>query len=252
VYKKATLPNGKGNLEVGYTGLSFIVPKKITFKYRLEGYDTKWLDAGTRRKASYTGLPYGSYRFRVIACNRDGVWNNNGASFDFYMKPNFYQTLTFYILFPLFLLSIAAASYISIKKYHSFRKLRNKYRGSNLKPEEAKECLRKMLYLIEVEEVYKDPEISLQSLSKKLSISPRNLSQIINEQMKKNFYELINQYRVQEAKKMLTSPSKHNLSILEIGYDVGFSSKSVLNRAFKHFTKQTPSEYRERYKSSNT
>jgi signal transduction histidine kinase len=78
--------------------LSFIAPEKVTFKYRLEGFDRDWIDSGSRRIAYYTNLPPGSYRFRVIASNNDGIWNEVGASFDLRLKPHFYQTYWFYAL----------------------------------------------------------------------------------------------------------------------------------------------------------
>lgn len=83
---------GKGQLEFEFTALSLIAPEKIRFKYRLEGFDKDWVDAGTRRVAYYTNISPGEYRFTVIACNNDGVWNYNGASLPFKLSPHFYQT----------------------------------------------------------------------------------------------------------------------------------------------------------------
>lgn len=72
-------PNERG-LEISYTGLSYIKSDQIKFKYKLEGLDADWVDAGTRRVAYFPYLPPGNYTFRVIASNSDGVWNNAGAS----------------------------------------------------------------------------------------------------------------------------------------------------------------------------
>ena len=83
-----TVPNGAPfitsqvkNIEFRYAGLSFIQPTKMKYKYRLEGFDTGWIEAGNRRAAFYTNLPPGDYEFKVIAANSDGVWNEQGASF---------------------------------------------------------------------------------------------------------------------------------------------------------------------------
>ncbi len=89
-------PPGSGDLEIRYTALSYIAPERVLFKYKLEGYDQDWVDAGTRRAAYYTKLPPGNYRFRVIACNNDGVWNEAGAAILFTLQPNWYQTPWFY------------------------------------------------------------------------------------------------------------------------------------------------------------
>jgi signal transduction histidine kinase/ligand-binding sensor domain-containing protein len=86
------LPARTRNLEVDYTALSFSVPQKVKFRYRLEGRDVSWQDAGTRRQAFYTDLEPGPYRFHVIACNNSGVWNETGASLDFSIAPAYYQT----------------------------------------------------------------------------------------------------------------------------------------------------------------
>jgi ligand-binding sensor domain-containing protein/signal transduction histidine kinase len=100
------LPPGQKRFEFYYTGFSFAAPQQVKFKYKLEGFDPAWIDAGTRRMASYTNVPAGRYRFRVLACNNDGVWNETGASFEFYHHPYFYRTYWFY---GLCLLSLGAA-----------------------------------------------------------------------------------------------------------------------------------------------
>jgi PAS domain S-box-containing protein len=79
-------------LQIAYTATSLTIPERVRFRYKLEGQDKEWQDAGTRREAFYTNLDPGSYRFRVIACNNDGVWNNTGASVDFSITPAYYQT----------------------------------------------------------------------------------------------------------------------------------------------------------------
>ncbi len=105
------LPPSEGQLEFHYTALSFLAPGQVRFKYRLEGFDRDWVDAGTRRTAYYTNIPPGSYRFRVIACNSDGVWNEAGASVEFDLKPHFYQTTWFYVLCALAISFTAAGLY---------------------------------------------------------------------------------------------------------------------------------------------
>ncbi len=88
--------------------------------------------------------------------------------------------------------------------------------------------------------------ISLQSLSKKLSISSHMLSQIINEKMNKNFWDFINTYRIEEAKKLLRDPKRANQKILSIAFDVGFNTKTAFNNTFKKYTKMTPSQYKKK------
>ncbi len=95
---KIEMDPGNEKFELRYTALSFVDPKKVQLKYKLEGFDKEWVDAGTRRTAYYTNIPPRHYNFRVIASNNDGVWNEKGASVSFYLKPYFYQTSWFYVL----------------------------------------------------------------------------------------------------------------------------------------------------------
>ncbi|MEP7340012.1 MAG: two-component regulator propeller domain-containing protein [Acidobacteriota bacterium] len=94
----AHLPPGEGDLEFHYAGLSFVAPEKVRFKYKLEGFDKDWVNADARRVAYYTNIAPGQYHFRVVACNNDGVWNEAGATLDFYLAPHLYQTFWFYAL----------------------------------------------------------------------------------------------------------------------------------------------------------
>ena len=73
------LPPRTGKIEIHYDGLSFQAPEKVRFRYRLEGFEPSWVDAGTRRSAFYTSLPPGDFVFRVVAANNDGVWNEDGG-----------------------------------------------------------------------------------------------------------------------------------------------------------------------------
>ncbi|MGD0648396.1 MAG: two-component regulator propeller domain-containing protein [Acidobacteriaceae bacterium] len=89
------LPALTRDLEIDYTALSFVAPQKVRFRYKLEDHDSEWQDPGTRRQAFYAGLRPGNYRFRVIACNNDGVWNEEGATLAFSVAPAWYQTWGF-------------------------------------------------------------------------------------------------------------------------------------------------------------
>ncbi len=93
---------GLDRISFEYTGLSFAAPQQIRFKYRLEGFDRSWIDAGTRRTAYYTNLPPGSYRFVVFARNNDGLWSREGASLQFQLRPHAYQTKWFRALVVVF------------------------------------------------------------------------------------------------------------------------------------------------------
>jgi PAS domain S-box-containing protein len=105
------LPPLTRDLQIGYTSPSFLIPQKVKFRYRLDGHDHDWQDAGTRRGAFYTDLGPGKYRFRVIASNNDGVWNEAGTTLDFVVAPAFYQTAWFRSLCVFLFLALLTALY---------------------------------------------------------------------------------------------------------------------------------------------
>jgi signal transduction histidine kinase len=92
------LPPLTRDLQIDYTALSLSAPEKTQFRYMLEGFDRDWQEAGTRRQVFYTNLPPRAYRFRLIAANNSGVWNETGAAVDFAIAPAYYQTRWFLVL----------------------------------------------------------------------------------------------------------------------------------------------------------
>ncbi|MBV9926039.1 MAG: histidine kinase [Acidobacteria bacterium] len=92
------LPPGRSRFEFYYAGLSFVAPEKVRYRYKLEGFDRDWVEGGDRRVAYYTNLGPGDYRFLVVACNNDGVWSSQAATFGFQLRPHFYRTYWFYAL----------------------------------------------------------------------------------------------------------------------------------------------------------
>jgi signal transduction histidine kinase/ligand-binding sensor domain-containing protein len=92
---RLALPALTRDIQIDYTGLSFVAPQKVRFRYKLDGHDTDWQDIGTRRQAFYSELPPGQYRFHVIARNSDGLWNQTEAALDIVIPPAIYQTVWF-------------------------------------------------------------------------------------------------------------------------------------------------------------
>jgi ligand-binding sensor domain-containing protein/signal transduction histidine kinase len=118
------LPPGKRRLEFQYTGLSLGAPESVRFRYRLEGLDDRWIEAGRERSASYSLLPAGNYRFHVTACDNSGIWNEQGAMLAFAVEPFFWQTWWF----RLGLLAALGAGLVAVVRYVSFRRLRLRLR----------------------------------------------------------------------------------------------------------------------------
>ncbi|HEV2802254.1 MAG TPA: two-component regulator propeller domain-containing protein [Pyrinomonadaceae bacterium] len=108
VQEPLNLPPLKGELEINYTALSLTIPRKVRFRYKLEGHDADWQEVGGRRQAFYNNLAPGNYRFRVMACNNDGAWNESGAALAFHIEPTLYQTTYFRLLI---VLAVALATW---------------------------------------------------------------------------------------------------------------------------------------------
>jgi signal transduction histidine kinase len=89
-------PPGSGAMEFHFAAITLLDPRRAQHRYRLEGFDRDWIDAGTRRAAYYTNLGPGHYRFRVQGSNADGVWNDKGDALELTLAPHFYQSIWFY------------------------------------------------------------------------------------------------------------------------------------------------------------
>jgi len=116
-----TLAPGQNNVEINYTALSFINSEQLKFKYRLDNLEADWNEVGTRRTAYYSYLPPGEYIFRVIAANRDGIWNMEGASLKIRVYPPFYRTWWF-----LLIVGLSLAALIALVFYLRVRQLKKK------------------------------------------------------------------------------------------------------------------------------
>ena len=110
-YGELALPGRTTRLQIAYAGLSFSVPERVQFRYRLKGLDREWQSAGTRRTADYTKLSPGWYDFQVTAANDAGVWNEVGAHLSIRIVPAWYQAWWFYALCVLLVIAVLAALY---------------------------------------------------------------------------------------------------------------------------------------------
>ena len=113
-------------IDVDFTALSFRTPSNVHFRYRLENFDARWIDAGPRRSVSYSRLVAGDYRLRVQACNSEGVWNEAGATLAWVVRPYFWDTWWFR---GLTLLGFTSAVFATTR-YVSHRRLRTKLRAA--------------------------------------------------------------------------------------------------------------------------
>jgi len=174
------------------------------------------------------------------------VWSigivNSTISFIKGQLISFLSFANFLIIF-----SVAVATvFLALKHPEIFVQTEEKikYKGSTLNPDDVDRYIERLKRCMNKDKPYLNPGLSLTKLSRKLSIQPRHLSQIINSSLNQNFFDFINVYRIEEAKKYLSDPSMGEETILEIAYMVGFNSKSAFNNAFKKITGNTPSEFK--------
>jgi len=121
---------------------------------------------------------------------------------------------------------------------------KKKYQKSTLSNEQADLVLKNLAVLMTTEKPFLDSNLTLPVLSKKLSVSTHHLSQVMNERLRQNFFDYINQFRVEEAKRLIKDPQHQHLTLAAIGFEAGFNSVSSFNAIFKKVTSQTPSRYR--------
>ena len=119
------LPPGRKRVEFQFTAPSLTASERVQFKTLLDGADRSWAGPDSRRDVVYSSIPHGSYTFRVTACNNDGVWNELGDSYRFTIRPHFYETLWFYLLCVVMLLSVVLGT-------HGVRVLRLQRRADEL------------------------------------------------------------------------------------------------------------------------
>lgn len=121
---------------------------------------------------------------------------------------------------------------------------RAKYERSALPDARLEELMRRLKDLMEYDRLFLEPELTIQKLGEKLDVSPYYISQVLSQKLKNNFYDFVNSYRVEEAKKLLLNPAFDNFTLLAIAFESGFNSKTTFNTVFKKFTTQTPSQFK--------
>jgi AraC-like DNA-binding protein len=208
-------------------------------------------------------LKNNGYFFPVISKQTNQKINNFIAPFLLFMLGywvlkfalsikfiNFDNTDIFFEVWIYFVIHVSIALIISLLLYYLIQKpdllaTVNKKIANFIENKDYSDYLKRLAFKLDVDKVYKNPDITLSSLSESLNINPRYLSTLINSNYNIGFTELINNHRLNESKTLLLN--KKELTIQEIMYDVGFNSKSVFYSNFKKLTGVTPKEFREKF-----
>ncbi len=165
--------------------------------------------------------------------------SNHIASGFFYHLP--IATMSLMVLFLGFSASVQPSVFSGLYSFENH--LFFKYEKSGLTKSLSQELRENLKRLFDTEKIYKQNDISLEFLAEKLNTTRHNASQVINEQFGMNFHELVNRYRIEEAKYILEKDSKRSLNIIDVAYEVGFNNKVTFNKAFKKDTQLTPSQF---------
>ena len=144
----------------------------------------------------------------------------------------------------LLLLLLLTVIFISLYIYRKSKHTQKSQLKNLLDPDSSDEIKKRLIFLLDVEKIFKNENLTLVSLAEKLNITPHQLSWIINDKMNQSFSTLINRNRIEDVKKRLADGMKNEATILQMALDSGFSTKTAFNRSFKKFTGLTPSQYR--------
>lgn len=191
VFRTLEISPGKQRIDFRYTGLSFTAPEAVRFRYRLEGLEKDWIEAGAERTANYSHVPPGHYRFQVIACNADGVWNETGDTLAIVVLPYFWQTKFFLGLALLATFGIVAGIARRIEARKLQRQLELAERGRAIERERTRIAndihddlganLTEIAILSELAENPAAPPAQAQADVRKIAVKARELTRSLDE-----------------------------------------------------------------------
>ena len=140
--------------------------------------------------------------------------------------------------------------FLQAEAIESSKKEQDKTQSPKKQPEtKIDEIAARILRTMEQDKLYQEADLTLQNLADRIQLPSYQVSQAINDGMNKNFYDLVNSYRVEEAKRLLLDAKNKDFTILSVGFEAGFNSKTTFNTVFKKFTGLTPTEFRAKQKN---
>jgi len=162
------------------------------------------------------------------------------------------DSISYFMFYLILLTYVIYSGYNALNQEPVFDSIKANYKNKNNVLEEVnteyfKELKTKLLTIMDEKKLYLDSSLTIHSLANKLSSNNKYVSQLINNELNKNFVMFVNEYRINEAKKLLLNKENDNLTIEAIGYDSGFKSKTAFNRVFKQFTQQTPTQFKQQH-----
>lgn len=228
------------------SGGLFSAVHKMKYYYQLEGWETDWhITSGNNPSVFYSDLATGQYILHIKGDNKYGVKEQSITSLKITVIRSY--GYIYIIILILVCLGIAYTVYnYSVKRIAS-KKLQDR---TEIFVKESKPIIDTLFKLMEQDRLFLDANLSAADLAHEAHISQLELTQVLNNDIGKNFADFVNHYRVEEVQKQLIIPLNEHKTILSIAWDCGFNSKSAFNRIFKNATGQTPSQYQKDSKQS--
>jgi ligand-binding sensor domain-containing protein/signal transduction histidine kinase len=189
--KPMSIPPGKEQLEFHYSGLNLAAPGRVRFRYRMEGHESAWVEAGDSRVARYSKLPPGNYRFLVTASNEDGVWNEAGSALSLTVLPPFWRTWWFFTSTAVLLLGSISAGIYFVSTQRLQRQVRKLKQEESLEKERARiardihdqlgASLTQMALLGELVEADKDAPVEVEAHAQQICQAARDTTRVLDE-----------------------------------------------------------------------
>lgn len=236
--KALTLKHNKSDITFEFSALNYSTPEKNKFKYKLEGFDNDWVYSGKERRAIYTNLDPGKYRFNVQASNNDGIWNEEGATLQVTILQPFWNTWVAYIIYSLAVFVILSAVYRYFKLKDDFRKNLLKERIQRKKDEELHAF--KLQFFTNISHEFRTP-LTLISGPLQQILALKSIDNSIRnkiEMVYKNTHTLLNQInQLMDFRKVETNNVSMNFALVNIGKLLNEQLNSFLLMAEqKHIT----------------
>lgn len=240
------LPDDHNTLDISFVTLTYDLPELMIYECRLEGYDKEWQILRGINTVKYSNLPSGNYTFKV----RKQMDENSVQSFHINIGSSL--SALWWGLIALAGLLLAGSGYLYFKpktariseQPKSTHQEEEKYRfNKKISEEDAQTLIARLNAYMETERAFLNPDLKLAHVAQAMGTSTQTLSQIFNVNLKMRYYDFVNQYRIDEFKRLVASNDKDRYTLKALAGLCGFSSYTTFFRAFKEATGITPNEY---------
>lgn len=242
-FLNSVFKHNQNNFIFSFASLSYTSPAKNRYKYKLEGFDERWRESEGNR-AEYTNIPAGKYVFRVMGSNNDGVWNEEGVSVSFIVRPHFLKSkgaMVFYLLVLIFLSFLLLRfiqkriKEVSDERYNNYVKEFEE----NERDRRDKDMVQKLKEIIKAN--ISNSELTADFLANELCVSRSGLFSKVKEVTGKTPHDLIMEERLEQASILLDTTDK---SVSDISFLVGFNSPSYFSKCFTKAKGKSPYNWR--------